>query len=345
MATAAARSLNVSVIEAGGTERAGWDAFIDAQEASPLAAFGVTDALTDIYPVTPVRLMARREDGTACGVLLAYHRRGGVMFSPPGGLVAEGDGARDLLRAARAHAEKHGLAATALSAGERPLDDSYFRWTKTTVVKPLAATPDALWDGLRKKTRYTIRRAGQLGVEARWGLEYLPEFHAAYSTRMAEKRLPFHPQGFFEGLARHTGRVRLVVAFEGARAVGGMVFLFGRSRALYQFNATYGADLALGANHLMMWEAMKRCAEEGISTLDLGESTPGGGVYHFKTLQFGGEPRDVHYCDVLRAPGAARESAMPAPFAYRLRARIAPLLPIALRAGVLAANKEFERLI
>ena len=338
----------VIVTDAGEADRGAWDRFVDDRlDASPIVKFGVSDALAEAYPVTTLRLMARRPDGTVSGLLVVYFGRHGgrVMFSPSGGLVAADDAIAGLLRGAADRARRHRLAASAISRMGRPLGEGHARWTKTTLVRTLDPSPDTLWSSIRKKTRYTIRRAAQQGIETRWGVESLPDFYDAYRARMAEKGLACHPIRFFEAMARCFDGFRLVVARQGDRALGGMVFLFGRRRALYHFNATYGDALSLGVNHLMMWEAMKRCVAEGISTLDFGESTPGGGVFEFKSMQFGGLPQEVHYADVLREGGDGALSELPAPFAYRVRARLAEIAPARLRASMLAANRAYERVL
>ena len=126
--------------------------------------------------------------------------------------------------------------------------------------------------------------------------------------------------------------------------MGGMIFVLGRDVAAYQYNAAYSDALPLGVNHLVMWEAMRDFIARGIRRVDLGESSPGGGVHEFKTLQFGAEPQPVFYYDVMRQPGAPAPEP-PMPLTYKLTNRLVPLLPARLRRPWLLANKRFERLL
>ncbi len=66
----------------------------------------------------------------------------------------------------------------------------------------------------------------------------------------------------------------------------------------YQFNGAYSETMPLDINHLLMREAMRYLIGGKIRNLDFSESTPGGGVYAFKTVQFGGIALVVFYYDV-----------------------------------------------
>ncbi|HLF58992.1 MAG TPA: GNAT family N-acetyltransferase, partial [Alphaproteobacteria bacterium] len=204
----------------------------------------------------------------------------------------------------------------------------------------------AALEGLRKKTRYTIRRAARFGIGVRQGFEHLPGFYAAYEARMSEKCLPFHGFPFFERMAAVLGnRAVLFVAAQGKKILGGMIFLLGADVAAYQFNATFSDALSLGVNHLLMWEAIRDFIRRGITHLDLGESRPGGGVHEFKTIQIGGKPRDVFYYDAMRRAGEPAAPGAALPLGYRLGNRIVPLLPARWRRPFLHANRRLERLL
>ena len=339
------------VFRANAADRDAWDAYLNAKpRVPPFAIFGWAEILRQCYAVEPVLLAARNGDGRLSGVLFAYRRTGqggDTLYSPPFGLVADDDAViRALLGAASDYAASHGMARTILTSGEQSAETPYHGWTKTTLIKPLPNDETAVLDGLRKKTRYTIRRAAQSGIEIRQGFEHLPGFYAAYEARMAEKCLSIHGFSFFEQMAKLLGdRAVLLVATKDSRVLGGMIFLLSAETAAYQFNATFSDALPLGVNHLLMWEAIRDFIGRGITHLDLGESQPGGGVYEFKTIQFGGEPTDVFYYDVTRRAGEPAAPSTPPPLGYRLANRFVPLIPARLRHPFLYQNRRPGRLL
>lgn len=333
-------------------DRRDWDAYLDSKpRIAPFAAFGWADVLRGCYGAEPVLLAARRPEGGICGVFFGYMRTagvgGGILYSPPFGLVSDDTAAIPaLLDAARKFAAEKGVARTIISSGEQSASTPYHRWTKITLIKSLPGREEEAWDGLRKKSRYTIRRAAGSGIEIRQGFEYLRGFYAAYQSRMSEKCLALHSLSFFERMAAMLGdRAALYVAMAGNRVLGGMIFFLGRDVAAYEYNAAFNDSMALGVNHLLMWEAIRDFIRRGIRHLDLGESSPGGGVHEFKTLQFGGEPRDVFYYDVMRPAGASQAEPPPMPLTYKIGNRLIPYLPARWRRPWLLSKKRYERLL
>ncbi len=340
----------VSVAPAGETDRAEWDAYLDSKAGiAPFAAFGWADVLRACYGAEPVLFAARDGTGRVSGVLFAYvsGEPDRALYSPPSGLVADdAAGVCSLLDAAHAYTAAHGISRSIVSSGTQPADTPYHGWTKTTLMRALPASESEAWEGLRKKTRYTIRRAAKLGIEIRQGFEFLPGFYAAYESRMAEKCLSLHSLEFFERMGAMLGeRCPLFVASTGGRVLGGMIFFLGRNVAAYEYNAAFSDAMALGVNHLLMWEAIRDFIRRGIGHLDLGESSPGGGVHEFKTLQFGGEPRDVYYYDVTRFAGSPPARHPSTPISYKIRNRLIPYLPRQWRRPWLLSRKRFERLL
>lgn len=333
-------------------DRRDWDAYLDSKpRIAPFAAYGWAEVLRQCYSVEPMLLAARGPHGGISGVLLAYMRnRGagrGILYSPPFGLVSDdAAAARALLDAARDFAAAKGVTRTVISSGEQSISTPYHSWTKTTLIKALPGREEEAWDGLRKKSRYTIRRASASGIEIRQGFEHLRGFYDAYQSRMSEKCLALHSFSFFERMTAMLGdRAALYVAMAGGRVLGGMIFLLGRDVAAYEYNAALTDAMPLGVNHLLMWEAIRDFIRRGIRHLDLGESSPGGGVHEFKTLQFGGEPRDVFYYDVIRRAGAPQAGPPPMPLTYKITNRLIPYLPARWRRPWLLSRKRLERLI
>ncbi|MBL9127732.1 MAG: GNAT family N-acetyltransferase [Verrucomicrobiales bacterium] len=110
--------------------------------------------------------------------------------------------------------------------------------------------------------------------------------------------LPPQPFAFFRNLQRHLlhpGLGFVILALLESRPVAGAIFLgFGRT-ALYKFGASSESHLDLRPNNLVLWHGIRRCAELGFATLDLGRtSLDNSGLRRFK-LGLGGEERLIHY--------------------------------------------------
>ncbi len=165
---------------------------------------------------------------------------------------------------------------------------------------------------------------------------------------MSALGLSIHYFGYFQTLAeRLAGDVELFTAHRDGEVLGGTIFLYSSGSALYLYNALTERGRSLGANDLIMWEAIKDCLARGVRHLDLSEATPGSGVYKFKTREIGGEPREVYYYDVSaegnQQPMAAQRPSVP--IAYRLSRYVAPHVPLQLRQTILRWNKQYERLV
>lgn len=328
-----------------------WDAYlITRPEASPYFAPDVAMLLQGHYGVTPVRFMAR-QDGIVQGVFFGYGTPGSrrrALFTSPVGLTASSQAAAmALIEAAKGWCDRHGVVVSVigLGQGEPVSGHGYAVWQRTTLVKDLSVGEDALWNGLRKKSRHTIRQAGGKGLEVRQGHSELPAFEAFYRDRMLEKGINPQKQGFLQALAESLGHgmVVMLAYFEG-RPVAGMVFLDSPGIRIYRWNAATAEGMALNANHFLMWEAIRSAVSAGIPVLDMGESVPGGGVYHFKTVQFGAEPVPVNYIDVTCAEGQERPNVRRLPLWLHGINRYRDRLPGRLREAVYTATKPYERM-
>ena len=326
-----------------------WAAYLASKRGvTPYAAFAWGEILQTCYGAEPVRFMAKGPRGV-CGVMLGYvprrargHR---TLYSAP--IVADDSAVtRTLLDAAHAFSASNGIARSVIAAGDIAPDTPYRQWSRTTVVKPLPAREEEAWQGLRKKTRYTIRRATASGIAVERGPERSAEFYAAYRARMSEKNVPFHGFSYFNRMSDILGdKIEWLVAVKEGRVLGGMTFALGNDAAVYQLNAAYSDAMPLGVNHLLMWEAMRGLIGRGISHLDLGESTPGGGVFAFKTVQFGGIAQDVSYCDVMRGPGASAMKQQAVPLFHQLAGLFMRTAPASWRSRWLLSQTPYGRLL
>lgn len=165
---------------------------------------------------------------------------------------------------------------------------------------PLDGGETRLWEGLSGATRRNIRRAGDQGVTVRFEqtLDAMRRFYALNVLTRRRHGLPPQPWGFFRQLHHHLigpGAGRVVTADYRGRTIAGSVFLhFGR-RAHYKYGASDLRFQSLRANNLVMWEAMRRYAEEGVRGLCLGRTDlPNEGLRRFKR-GWGARERLIEY--------------------------------------------------
>lgn len=278
-----------------------------------------------------------------------------TLYSLRYGLVADDDAtARFLLESTKKFAEKRGICAGQVSSGQSHYDTGSTTRERTTVSMDLTATQQETWNSLRDKTRNSIRKGTkyELGVEC--GNHLYHEFYELYSTRMVEKSLLLHKKVFFKALIdAYPGDVLIYVAKYGSLPVSAMLVLFNLDSAIYLHGGARAGYERQCPTHYLLWEVVKDCYERKVSTLDLGESTPGGGVYKFKTW-FGGVPRPLYYYDLFKSgtQQQANEEDSPVPVVRsggKIRGKIADLAiqlsPPSVRRSILIYLKKRARII
>jgi len=160
---------------------------------------------------------------------------------------------------------------------------------KITVVLPLPASAEALWNGtFRAKLRSQIRRAEKAGMQVRFGPEQAEAFYAVFTRNMRDLGTPVLPWRFFEAIRDRFGQSVLFAAvYRGDEPVaGGCGFAFRDT-----FELTWASSLRRYAreapNMLLYWSLMERVIALGIGVFDFGRCTPGSGTHRFKQ-QWGG---------------------------------------------------------
>jgi lipid II:glycine glycyltransferase (peptidoglycan interpeptide bridge formation enzyme) len=173
----------------------------------------------------------------------------------------------------------------------------------------LAADEATLLAGTTPDTRRLIRRAADRGLETRaveWP-EFLDAYYAAHCETFTRNGKRLHPRSFFEGFAYEmapAGHAELFATFTSAREPIAFVHVtrFGES-ALYHTGCSHAAALRIGANHLLMWEAILSAKRSGCRWFDMGTIHPTtqdakeAGLTQYKT-RFGGEAHRVFCCDM-----------------------------------------------
>ena len=326
-----------------------WQEYVnDRSDTPPIADLRIGDVLQDHYGARLLRLLVRTDDGGIRGVAQGYvvGREGGqILYVPRFGIVTEDEEARETLIARLADAAlQRGIKRSVVcSAPASTLP--CLHWTKTTVTLPVDGTSDEMFAALRSETRRRVRRAAET-VDVAIGHQHVGAFHEIYADRMLQKGLGFHELGYFESLFDDLSeRMILVAALVDHAVVAGIVFLLTDTTAFYMYNAADELGRRANANHLLIWRALIHFADRGIGCVDLGESTPGGGVYTFKTRHFRGTPRDVPYCDILCGPDAKPAAVSTMPMGLRLVLRALPWLPDKIRRRIVVRRMAYERLL
>jgi len=286
--------MQIEHVERPGRE---WDDFVEATPGATLAhAAAWADILRESYGLEPHFLAARGEGGRLQGVLplVGFRSLRGVRewislpFLDTGGVLATSEeaargleaAALDLLRRRGGRClELRGLAA-AETEGERESGvDRVDLWL------PLEQDEETQWGRLRGKVRNQTRKATKEGLGLR---EAEPEalldaFYHPFCVNMRDLGSPVHARSFFAAAIRHFGsRLRLVVAADGARSVGGLVAIHYAQTVSVPWASTLRSERHRCPNNLIYWEALRWSIARGAREFDFGRSPRDAGTHRFK---------------------------------------------------------------
>lgn len=327
-----------------------WDAYLSIRiDAPQYFAAGVGSLIKKYYGLEPVRLVATQA-GSPQGVLFGYCTPGKwrrAFFTPAlGMLYSSEEVGLELLLAAERWCQENGVITSVIATGtggEIP-HHSFAKWRKTSLVKDISSGEKALWDGLRGKSRNTIRQAIKKGIVVRRGHSEIPTFEHIYRARMLEKGICPQKKGFIRELGELLGeRMAVLTAYWEDNPIAGMVFLDSLTVRAYRWNAATPQGLKLNANHFLMWQAICDAVVADIPYLDLGESVSGGGVYSFKTIQFGAYAQAINYVDVTSTNSDMRDQRRRLPLWLHVSAYFANKLPLSFREAIHSRLKSYER--
>ena len=153
----------------------------------------------------------------------------------------------------------------------------------------LTPGPDRLFKGLRESTRRNIRNAANEGVTVRFAgdLEAVKSYYRLHCLTRKRHGVPPQPFSFFGNLQQHliaTGQGFVALADYQGKAIAGAVFLTFGDRAIFKFGASDSLYHSVRPNNLVMWEAIRRLAEDGLRTLSFGRTDLGHtGLVQFKS--------------------------------------------------------------
>jgi hypothetical protein len=179
--------------------------------------------------------------------------------------------------------------------GKTPASTSYFAHRLS-----LQKDEKALFSGVDSSVRRAVRKAEQnkLVIEFSRSLDSMRTFYGLFCKTRQRHGVPPQPFSFFANIQRHVLEKNLgwvvLARHEGNPVAGAVFFHFGKS-VLYKFGASDEKHQNLRANNLVMWEAIRRYAQEGFTSLDFGRTSKSNeGLRRFK-LSWGAEERVIEY--------------------------------------------------
>lgn len=179
--------------------------------------------------------------------------------------------------------------------------DAEYTW-----VLPLAKSEDDILAGMRKTTRYEIRRAINAGVsvEKTTDPEQLKHFFRLYDETM--KRQDFVPtRGIAEEFAVFVkeGKAVLLLGSYQNKMSGAAIIIFGGDQAIYHYGASARSDV--GVSYLVQWEAIREAKQRGCLVYnfwgiapDDKKNHPWRGITLFKTGFGGHVNKHIHAHDL-----------------------------------------------
>jgi lipid II:glycine glycyltransferase (peptidoglycan interpeptide bridge formation enzyme) len=140
---------------------------------------------------------------------------------------------------------------------------------------------------------------------------------------MTRRRLgvPVQPQRYFRLLWRlviEPGHGRLLLAYRGTDAIGGMILLGWKGTTIYKYGAWDARARRFRPNNLLFWKAIQWSIEEGATTLDLGRTdSDQPGLRAFKT-RWGAREETLIYSTIGTASAVSTRSS-PGLASYAIR--------------------------
>jgi len=141
----------------------------------------------------------------------------------------------------------------------------------------LSRSEDEIFSSVHSGTRRNVRKAIRAGVRvsALTSLDATKRFYRLNCVTRKQHGLPPQPFRFFESLHHHVLSKDLgfvALASHEGKDLAGAVFFRLKDKALYKYSASETRFHDLRANHLVMWEGIKKCRERGARRLSFGRT-------------------------------------------------------------------------
>jgi hypothetical protein len=134
-----------------------------------------------------------------------------------------------------------------------------------------------LWKKLSSSKHRNIKKAQREEVTITFhnDSESIREFYRLHCITRKRHGLPPQPISFFNAIVNNIvgkGSGEVALARSGKEIIAGAMFLFCKSEVLYKFGASDKSLQNMRSNDLLMWEGIKRYAQNGYGTLSFGKT-------------------------------------------------------------------------
>jgi len=132
---------------------------------------------------------------------------------------------------------------------------------------------------LKSNTKRNIKKAMREGVTVKFSssIDAVKEYYRLHSMARRKHGLPPQPFQFFKKIYDHviaSDRGFVVLGYEHEKCISGAIFFHFGTKVVYKFGASDMKYQHLRANNLVMWEAIKRYAEQEYHTFCFGKTEP-----------------------------------------------------------------------
>ncbi|MFN3874073.1 MAG: lipid II:glycine glycyltransferase FemX, partial [Ignavibacterium sp.] len=179
-----------------------------------------------------------------------------------------------------------------------PFETDQFRTDLRHIIE-LTPNEDELFKHLTENTRRNIKSAIKEGLKITENNSYegIKNFYNLQCITRRKHGLPPQPKIFFDNVYKHIiskNKGSITFAHLNNEPVAALMFFTFGKKVLYKFGASLTDNLPKGANHLLMWEGIKKYSELGYKEFDFGRTeTNHEGLRRFK-LGFGADERIIY---------------------------------------------------
>jgi hypothetical protein len=286
----------------------GWnDMILSHPEGSAFHSAEWMTVLAKTYSLTPVCLMARRDDQTQAVVPVMEVK--GLMGGRKGVSLPFTDICEPLLwEAAERSAVWEGLLGYARARSWKSVElrgggalvggncsISYYGHTLK-----LDQDEEALFERLQSSARRAVRKAQREGVCVAISTDRaaMSNYYDLHCLTRRRHGLPPQPFAFFENILEQVirkGNGIIVTASHQKGPIAAAIFLRLGRKAIFKFGASDKQYQGLRGNDLVMWEAIRWLTRQGCATLDFGRTDRSAeGLRRFKR-GWGAEEFEVNY--------------------------------------------------
>jgi FemAB-related protein (PEP-CTERM system-associated) len=299
----------VCIRKAGDEDRLQWDDYVLGHaEAWPYHLWAWKESIESAYGHNGVYIIAE-QDGEIRGVLPLIHMKLPILqnqlvslpFCDLAGPLADSPAIANQLREEAVKAG-HTLGAKTLEIRSRPQPNKPNNPTnpinKVSMLLPLPASSEELWNGFKSKLRSQVRKAEKNGLSFVFQ-QNVADFYTVFGENMRDLGSPVHSRAWIESVFRCFGKnVRMGLVYHDNKPIGAGLILTCGKKVSIPWASTMRAYNQLNPNMLLYWNFLKYAADNDYATFDFGRSTLNEGTYRFKS-QWGAEPYPLQWHNII----------------------------------------------